>query len=399
MGVEKNVKLYYLYSTFSDLLIIGPILVLFLTAKGLTFTEIMLLQSISSISIFFFEVPTGAVADKLGRKYSVLIGAFLWGAGLLFYVVGHSFFIFALSEITFSLGSAFKSGADNALIYDSLKMLNREKDYQKIEGKARSYSLYAMAIGSVLSSFLYEKNVNLPLIVSILFMLVTVAIALMFKEPEVEGKEGKYGINYFDQITESGKYILNHDKLKAIVVFSMMFFIFYRTGFWYYQPYMEAVNIPVKYFGVLFFIFNMTAAFISSRSSYIMDKTKPKTLTFMAFLMIVSFLFLGTVKIWPGVFAILLQQVARGIYRPVTTKYLNKHIPSDKRATILSFHSLCTNLAVAAAFPLMGILKDHSNIFTTHLVLTASMLILTLISIKYMNGKLGVKEASVSEKI
>ena len=229
------------------------------------------------------------------------------------------------------------------------------------------------------------------MIVSILFMLVTMAVTLMFKEPEVEGKEGKFGANYFSQIKDSGKYILHHDKLKAIVFFSMMFFIFYRTGFWYYQPYMEGVNIPVKYFGAIFFIFNITAAFFSRRSSYIMEKTKPKTLTFMAFLMIVSFLILGTVRVWAGVLAILLQQVARGIYRPVTTKYLNKHIPSDKRATILSFHSLCTNLAVAAAFPLMGILKDNSDIFTTHLVLTISMLCLTMISIRYMNGKLGVK--------
>ncbi|MFL0266983.1 MFS transporter [Candidatus Clostridium radicumherbarum] len=390
MRIEKNVKLYYLYSTFAELLILGPILVLFLTAKGLSFTEIMLLQSISSISVFFFEVPTGAVADKLGRKYSILIGASLWALGLLFYVIGKSFFVFALSEITFSLGSAFKSGADTALIYDSLKMLKREKEFQMIEGKARSYSLYAQALGSVLSSFLYEKNVNLPLIVSIIFMLVTIAIVLTFKEPEVEGKEGRFGINYFKHIKESGKYILNHDKLKAIVFFSMIFFVFYRTGFWYFQPYMEGVNIPVKYFGVIFFIFNITAAFISKRSSYIMEKTKPKTLTFMSALMIVSFLILGKVRAWPGVFAILLQQAARGIYGPVTTKYLNKHIPSDKRSTILSFQSLCTNLAVAIAFPFMGILKDHSDIFTTHLILSAAMIILTFISIKYMDGKLGV---------
>jgi predicted MFS family arabinose efflux permease len=159
---------------------------------------------------------------------------------------------------------------------------------------------------------------------------------------------------------------------------------------------MEGVNIPVKYFGMLFFIFNITAAFISRRSSYIMDKTKPKTLTFMAFLLIVSFLILGTVRIWPGVFAILLQQAARGLYRPVTTKYLNKHIPSDKRATILSFQSLCTNLAVAAAFPLMGVLKDSNDIFTTHLILTGSMLVLTLISIRYMNGKLGVRKQELN---
>jgi MFS family permease len=390
MSIEKNIRIYYFYSTFSELLILGPVLVLFLTAKGLSFTEIMLLQSISAISVFIFEVPTGALADKVGRKYSVILGAFLWAVGLLLYIVGKNFVVFMLSEIVFSLGSAFRSGSDSALIYDSLKVLGREKEYQKVEGKARSFALYAQAVGSILSSFLFAANIYFPLGVSILFMALTIIIALRFKEPQIEESQGKVELNYLQQIKESGSYIFHHDKLKAIVVFSMIFFIFYRTGFWYFQPYMESVNIPVKYFGLLFFLFNITAAFISKRSSYIMDKTKPKTLTFMAFLMIISFLILGTVKVWAGVFAILLQQAARGIYRPITTKYLNKHIPSDKRATILSFHSLCTNLALAAAYPFMGILKDGTDIFTTHIVLTVTMFILTLVSIKYMNGRLGV---------
>ena len=397
MSIEKNIKTYYFYSTFSELLILGPVLVLFLTAKGLSFTEIMLLQSISAISVFLFEVPTGALADRMGRKYSVILGAFLWAVGLLLYIIGKGFIIFMLSEIVFSLGSAFRSGADSALIYDSLKLLGREKEYQKVEGKARSFALYAQAVGSVLSGFLFATNIYFPLGVSIFFMALTIIIALRFKEPHIEENKGKLQLNYFQQIKESGSFIFHHDKLKAIVVFSMIFFIFYRTGFWYFQPYMESVNIPVKYFGFLFFLFNITAAFISKRSGYIMDKTKPKTLTFMAFLMIISFLILGTVKVWVGVFAILLQQAARGIYRPVTTKYLNKHIPSDKRATILSFHSLCTNLALAAAYPLMGILKDGTDIFTTHIVLAVTMFVLTLISIKYINGRLGVKKLAYTK--
>ena len=391
MDYSKNVKTYYMYSTFAELLILGPILVLFLIAKGLSFTEIMVLQSISAVAVVLFEVPTGAVADKIGRKESILLGALLWALSLGFYVVGTSFPMFILAEVTFSLGATFKSGADNALIYDSLKTMGREKEFQSIEGKARSLALYAQAVGSIIAGFVYEVNTNLPFIISIAFMLLTIIIALRFKEPPIDGKVGKYGINYMQQIKESGKFILSHEKIKAIIIFTMMFFIFYRTAFFYYQPYMEAVEIPVRYFGILFFIFNITAAFASKRSHWIMEKTKPKTLTFMALLMIISFVLMGTIKIWVGVFAILFQQIARGIYRPVITKYLNKHIPSDKRATVLSFQSLACNMSVAIAFPLMGVLKDHENIFTTHMLLGVTMIILTVLTIKYMNARLGLK--------
>lgn len=391
MDFSKNIKTYYFYSTFAELLILGPILVLFLIAKGLSFTEIMVLQSISAIAVVLFEVPTGAVADKIGRKESILLGALLWAISLGFYVVGRSFPMFILAEVTFSLGATFKSGADNALIYDSLKVMGRESEFQSIEGKARSFALYAQAVGSIIAGFVYEVNRNLPFLISVIFMLVTIVITLRFEEPPIEGKVGKYGINYIEQIKESGKFIISHEKIKAIIIFTMMFFIFYRTAFFYYQPYMEAVKIPVRYFGILFFVFNITAAFASKRSHWIMDKTKPKTLTFMALLMIISFVLMGTVKVWFGVFAILFQQVARGIYRPVTTKYLNKHIPSDKRATVLSFQSLACNMSVAIAFPIMGILKDHQNIFTTHMVLGIAMIILTGFTMKYMKARLGLK--------
>lgn len=391
MDYSKNVKTYYIYSTFAELLILGPILVLFLVAKGLSFTEIMILQSIAAIAVVLFEVPTGAVADKIGRKESILLGSLLWAVSLGIYVVGTSFPMFILAEVIFSLGATFKSGADNALIYDSLKVMGREKEFQSIEGKARSFALYAQAIGSIIAGFVYEVNTNLPFLISILFMVVTILISLRFKEPPIEGKVGKYGINYIEQIKESGKFILSHEKIKAIIIFTMMFFVFYRTAFFYYQPYMEAVKIPVRYFGIIFFIFNITAAFASKRSHWIMEKTKPKTLTFMALLMIISFVILGAVKMWFGVFAILFQQIARGIYRPVTTKYLNKHIPSDKRATVLSFQSLACNMSVAIAFPLMGILKDHENIFTAHLVLGIAMIVLTVFTIKYMNARLALR--------
>ena len=398
MDFSKNIKTYYLYSTFAELLILGPILVLFLLAKGLSFTEIMVLQSISAIAVVVFEVPTGAVADKIGRKESILLGTLLWAISLIVYVVGNNFPMFILAEVIFSLGATFKSGADNALLYDSLKAMGREKEFQYIEGKARSYALYAQAVGSIIAGFVYEVDKNLPFIISAIFMLVTVVITLKFKEPPIEGKVGKYGVNYVEQIKESGKFILSHEKIKAVVIFTMMFFIFYRTGFFYYQPYMEAVEIPVRYFGIIFFVFNIIAAFASKRSHWIMEKTKPKTLTFMALLMIISFVLLGTVKMWFGVFAILFQQVARGIYRPVTTKYLNKHISSDKRATVLSFQSLACNMSVAIAFPLMGILKDHVNIFTTHMVLGIAMIILTVFTTRYMNERLGVK-TTVQEEI
>ncbi len=389
MNYRKNIKTYYIYSAFAELLILGPIIILFLIAKGLSFTEIMTLQSIAAISVVIFEVPTGAVADKMGRKVSMILGSGLWALSLFIYIVGKVFIIFVLAEVIFSLGTSFKSGADTALIYDSLKVLGREDDFSQVEGRARSFILYSQAVGSIIAGFVYDINIFLPMIISIGFMIITILITLNFKEPEMADEEEFSPGSYFTQIKESAQYILNHEKIKAILLFSIVFFIFYRTGFFYFQPYMEAVNIPVKYFGVIFFLFNIVAAVTSRKSYIIMEKTKPRTLLFTGSLMIASFAILGVVKVWPGVLAILLQQMARGLYKPVTRKYLNKHIPSKKRATILSFQSLSTSVAVALTLPLMGILKDSTDIFTSHWVLFVAMIILMFMTNIYMNKRLG----------
>lgn len=389
---KKNIFIYYLYTIFSNLLILGPIIIIYYEAKGLNFTQIMLLGSISSICIVLFEVPTGAVADKIGRKLSLIIGAALWGVSLTIYVFGRSFYSFGLAEVVFALGGTFMSGAETALLYDSLKANGMESDFQRIEGRAKSYSFYAQAIGSVAAGFLYKINIELPMIVSVFFMFVTMVVTMGFKEPPIEDKKGKYGESYLTQIIDSGRYILGHEKVKAIIFYSMVFFIFYRGGFFMFQPYFKEVSIPVEYYGVIFFIFNIVAGITAKNCHKVMGKTKGKTLMFLSSLMIVSFFALGITKIWIGFIAIFLQQMARGLYGPTTTKYLNKNIPSDKRATILSFFSLLTNLAGAAAFPLFGILKDSTNIFNTHLVLAASMLALTILTLKYMKTRLGVKK-------
>lgn len=391
MSYIRNIKTYYFYSTFAELLILGPIMILYLFEKGLSFTEIAVLQSIAAICVVLFEVPTGAVADRIGRKWSMILASILWGVSLSVYIIADKFILLALAEGIFSLGAAFKSGSDTALIYDSLKEMKQENHFQKIEGNARSLSLIAQAVGSVIAGYVYAINIHLPFAISVGFMGVTVIITLFFKEPDFKGGTTHLSSSYFSQIKDSGEYILKHEKIKAIILFSMVFFIFYRMGFLYFQPYMEAVDIPVIYFGWIFFGFNMTAAITSRHVDKIMKFTKPRTLTVMAGLIIVSFFIMGFTKIWVGVIAILLQQVARGMYRPVTRKYLNKHIPSDKRATILSFQGLLTSIAAAATMPLMGMLKDATNIFITHTILAIIMTIMVILASKYMNNRLGVK--------
>ena len=390
--VKSTIRSYYLFSSFSDLLIIGPIIVLYMLGKGLSFTEIMLLQSVCALAVFLFEVPTGALADKVSRKVSLSLGAFFYALGLFLYIIGDSFAVFALGEVIFSLGTAMKSGADTALLYDNLKHEKAENQFQDILGKGRMYMFIMQGLGSILGAYAYTINPDLPLWISIGFMGLTVAIIMGFEEHTYIDESEIISETYFEQIKDSGVYVLRHKKIKAVIVYAMAFFIFFRAGFWYYQPYMEAVNLPVTSFGFFFFLFNMVAAITSNRSSQIIKKTKSFTMMFVALLVFLSYLIMGSVTHWLGVFAILLQQVSRGLYMPVINKYVNKHIPSSKRATILSFISLATGLAAGLTLPVVGWIKDHYNIFTSHLIVAAIMFFVFIGVNAYLNKQLASNE-------
>ena len=388
MKLYKNIKLFYIYSLFDELLIIGPIMVIYLFFKGFSFSEIMLLQSISAIAIVIFEVPTGAIADKVGRKFSIGLSKLMWILSLLIYILGTSFLDIAIAEIVFSIGITLKSGADSALLYDSLKALDREEEFTKIQGRARSNIYITQGIGAIVASFVYSINEYLPMIFSIGFMIIAFVVVLLFEEPPIEDKKGKYGEKYFTQIKESGKYVIHHPKIKSIAIFAMIFFAFMRAGFWFYQPYMESVNVSVKYFGIFFFFFNMTAALASSKSNLIISFSKKRTFMFMIALLWLSFLILGFSHHWLAIMAILPQQVARGLYSPVINKYSNKHIPSNKRATVLSFISLASSLSAAIVLPMIGVLKDKTDIFTSYTVIGVILIVIMFFLNAYLNKSL-----------
>lgn len=378
----KNIKTYKKYSIFNNLLILGPIITLFYLAKGLSFFEIFLLSSVASVTTMLFEVPTGAMSDVVSRKYSLVIGSILCGLSLLIFIYGTSFLYMIIAEIVFSIGITFRSGTEQAILYDSLKNNGIESNYPKIEGQARAHTFYAQALGSLAAGFLYEINMMLPFYISIFFMAVAAFIATQFIEPTVDRSESSS--NYKLQVTESFKYVYNNKKVLSIILFSVIFMLFYRVGFNYFQPYMQAVGIKTRYFGLIFFFFNIVAAFASRHVKEFMNFTKPRSLMALCFLMVLSFVLLGVINLPIGIVFLFLQQLARGLRMPVFQKYINKNIPSDKRSTILSIQNLCNSIVIAVFAPFFGILLDNTSIHTAHAVIGVCMLLLILLANKFM---------------
>jgi len=209
--------------------------------------------------MIFFEIPSGAFADLIGRKVALIIGFLAWTIGLSIYSTGTSFLTFAMAESILAFGGALMSGTDKAFIFDTLKSLGKTKEAKKIFGTSLSIMFVIAIFVNPIGSFLGSINLRLPFYLSILPFLAGTIVALTLTEPKYK-KEKFSRMTYLIQIKKSIKYVKNNEYLFFLFTIMVIVNCFSTIGFWFYQPYMQLSGIGIASFGFVFAIFNVMAA-------------------------------------------------------------------------------------------------------------------------------------------
>src|SRR5262249_12610670 len=119
---------------------------------GLDYTRIMLLNAWFWFCNFLLEVPTGTVADFYGRKMSLVLSCVMGSAAVLVYGSMPVFAVFFVAEVLFSISWTLQSGADEALVYDTLLHLGREGEAKPLFARLESYKLAGIVVGSLLGA-------------------------------------------------------------------------------------------------------------------------------------------------------------------------------------------------------------------------------------------------------
>jgi MFS family permease len=415
--MEKNILRFYWYRLTKFALFHIAIMVLFYQQRGLSFSQIMILQSFYYFAKVLSEVPTGTLADRFGRKKSLVIGSFCHSSAYLLIFLSHSFVLFNLGEIIAGISMSFAYGADSALAYDSLKKLGREKEYQKIEGNAHSMRLLSFALFAPIGGLLATVNLALPYLASSLVIFFSGLLALTFIEPQKEnlecspsgepfkgslsshvaevplkrGTPGKsFPASFFQKAQGRKKYyheigislnlMRGEKRILWLILFFSLVFLATRLGFWTYQPYMEKVGIPLSLFGVVFASFHLFAALVSKYADRIEKTLKDDlTLLIMPSLVIISFMLMSRFLYLWSVGFILLQQVSMATHEPILKNYLNRYTPSDIRATMLSVQSMAGNLVFAIAAPFLGRLVDKLHLENALLIFALVIIIFSIV--------------------
>jgi len=338
-------------------LISGVLLPFFLTWGKLTFVEVMFLQSYFTVMILLFEIPCGAIADYISRKFSLILGALSTAIAALVYGSYPNIFIFAIGETLWAFGAALTSGTDQAFIYDTLRKLGREDDVSKVMARNRSFSLLGIGISAPIGSIL-GALFSLNLVMSLIFFpfIIATLISLTLKEPnhELERKESN---NYFIVIksgfTELTKNsILRTLAFEMIITESLVFFLI-----WTYQIYLEPLNFQLIFFGfvstsmtIIQIVFNNIVPTLENKIN-----NKRRFLRLYTIIPGIGFILMALIHFIPVSFPLILIVIGFGFSRSlIFVKGINKQIETENRATVISTINMISSLIQAILYPLVG---------------------------------------------
>jgi MFS family permease len=358
-----------------------PIIWLFYEENGLTIADLFIIQSIYSITIALIEIPSGYVADVLGRKNSMIIGSFFGMLGMIVYSFSFGFEGFLIAALCLGIGQSFISGSDTAIMYDSLLQLNRTKDFIKLEGRTISMGNLAEAFAFIIGGLLAEISLRTPFYYQIGIAFVGFFVAILLVEPTMHRLEdGK--TKPWKNIKNIIRFSLKENKtLRYYILYSSIIGAGTLTMAWFSQPYFMSIGINSKfYFGLLGAGLNLAVAIPSFYAHKIEKSINTKTLLILILILICScyFSISYTANLW-GLLILLLFYITRGIATPVLRDYMNRHIPSEMRATVMSIRSFIIRLVFASTSPFFGYVAD---VYSLHqAVLLSGILFLMLGSI------------------
>ncbi len=365
MSFKENIKRLYIFNFVASFCLICAVIVPFYTEWGhLNFTQIMILQSWFMFWTFVLQIPTGALADKLGRKKVLVLGLLSGILANIIYVTIPNFLVFMIAEFFFGLSASLFTGSEDALLYDTLKatgMIHRSKS---ILGRFASFGLLSLALGSLTSGILVKFiGLRLLMLFSAVPYVLSLFILITIKEPPIYRREI---IKIKSIIKNTTKLLRGIYPLKIIAVDFIIISIVSYFLWWLYQPLLQNINIDLKYFGIALFSISIIEIILMlnyERLEKILGSKKSLTVMTSALTGLFAILSIGSAFVGLRLFAFVFITLAAGIglgRRPLMINYLNKYIPPEIRATALSTFGMIRTLSLMILNPVIGWLADWS---------------------------------------
>ncbi len=376
-----NVKKMYLFWFLREFFLVGAVTVpFFIQWGGIDYAQIFTLQAVFYLVITVAQVPTGAFADKYGRKNSLLIGSALGTAGILVYSSVPSIWVFLLAEVIVGLAYSFIGGADMALAFESARKGGQKAPQVFTNSQILYYgaAMLSAPVGSTLAyslSWMGPESFRLVFMISALPVLAAGLVALTLEEKHGKPRHRRGVV----KISKDGiDAVLKNRYLTALIadralIGSSVIFIF-----WFYQSILAAHGVGVFWNGPVSAAFNLICvgllAFfgfgVHRRVKEVERHFGAKNILFASAL-VMGVLYIVAAfsqSIWLALPAILFIPAMRAVREPVLLDLINSESSNRRRATINSVADMASGIILIVLYPLVGMLADISLSFALALL-------------------------------
>lgn len=389
--LEGNLRRFILFRLFFNARFYYPVFTILFLDYGLTLEQFSILNLVWALTIVLAEVPSGAMADIVGRKRLLVLAAwlmFIEMAMLVIVPIGTSsllFVVFMINRICSGLAEAAASGADEALAYDSLKALGRENEWAGLLEKTTRVMSVGFFATMIIGALSYDPKVVNGLLgflstnwsldphtiirLPVIFTLATSCIVLVTTmsmreiahqtEAEEEGAGAATGgepgtwasiCRPFGQILEAARWTFSHRFVLFVILAALALDSVARQFVILASEYYRIIHIPPAWFGFIGAGLALMGLVNARISRYLVTHHSP----FFNFLVLSAILLTGLVGImftipWFGVLFAVGAFAMMGMVNYQSSFYLNREVDSAHRATVLSFRGLALNLGLGLA--------------------------------------------------
>ncbi|MDP7244846.1 MAG: MFS transporter [Flavobacteriales bacterium] len=354
--------LYYLIFGLSTMIM--PFMIIYFVNLGFSFFQIALITSAFGITMFLFEVPTGAFADGFSRKYSVILGFFITAIAVILIPLMTNFYLLLLMWVLAGIGMTFVSGAEESWVIDNLNKFKRNDLHQEFFIKSGSLA----AFGAIFAPFVGALLVKIYSIKILWFVfgfgfLLNAFLLMVFGQEHYKPKKLKLieSIKQTYLNSKKGlKFTITH-KVVFLIILAGIFTQLMVIGDNGWQPFLVNLGMAEYQLG---YMYSIMAAIVMVMPflSRLFVKFKPKN----AISIIVSLrmiLLFSLIFIYPPLFflAAIVFIMDAGLFSmkdPIIQTYFHKFIPKKIRATVVSSKSMFSQLVIALTALIAGVFLD-----------------------------------------
>ncbi len=353
--VERNIKLsYFLSFMFHGWFWMGNWIFYYLMFGG--YATVALLDSGALLAGLIYEIPTGAFADLVGKRKTLILAFLFQVIGNVLMGVSSSLWMLAGSLWIFiCLAYAFYSGTMEAMLYDSLKSLKREKEFDEKIGSLGALRLWAMALSAIIGGVAFNYYPGLPYLLSAILSFLGLVACFFLIEPKIDSQ--KYSLRTFwQQNTKGVKVLFGNTYMKKlswylVVTGSLMVFMYNLLD--------DLLAVEYGFTPTTISWLFAVACVVAGIATYIIPRWKlnlslVQSLLWPILVIATCLVLSPIVGMWMSALLLMIRVISESVYQNYTSVAVNENTSSEVRATTLSSLSLLRNIPYALLGTLVG---------------------------------------------